>query len=215
MNNYRTNPKILNLCLLASLLLTVLFSSCRKGENDSFITLRSRKARLCGDWVVTKKTSTLLVYQIINGVETLISTDSKIYDGSTETLSSLSNSPNATPNVSISNYIEKYSFKKDGTFTYITGSESEPQTHTGVWAFSNKNESQEIKNKEGIILQWRGYSMTSNNVTYNSTQTGGNQNMFFYIDQLKNKEIVLINKVKLDDTFGKIDYENYITLTVK
>lgn len=33
-------------------------SSCKKGENDPFLSLRSRKARVTGEWKLTKGTVT-------------------------------------------------------------------------------------------------------------------------------------------------------------
>jgi hypothetical protein len=49
------SKRLLTILLLAILLPTVLFVSCLKaGEDDPFISLRSRKARIAGEWKVTK-----------------------------------------------------------------------------------------------------------------------------------------------------------------
>jgi len=51
------SKRLLTILLLAILLPTVLFVSCLKaGEDDPFISLRSRKARIAGEWKVVKAT---------------------------------------------------------------------------------------------------------------------------------------------------------------
>ncbi len=47
--------KLLTLVLLASTLVLVM-NGCKKGSQDPFISFRSREARLCGKWNVTKYT---------------------------------------------------------------------------------------------------------------------------------------------------------------
>ena len=42
----------------AAMVLVANLSSCKKGENDPFLSLKSRKARLCGEWTVTKSEGT-------------------------------------------------------------------------------------------------------------------------------------------------------------
>jgi len=47
--------KYLSIVLLISVVLgTFTLSSCKKGPNDPFISLRSRKARMVGDWTIAK-----------------------------------------------------------------------------------------------------------------------------------------------------------------
>ena len=45
--------------LLLILALVAAFTSCKKGENDPFLSLKSRKGRLAGDWIVKSATYTL------------------------------------------------------------------------------------------------------------------------------------------------------------
>jgi len=66
---------ILSMLLIGA---TVILNSCKKGEDDPFITLHSRKARLTGEWKLTEM-SLAITNRQDNGSSTVSGTMS--YDG--------------------------------------------------------------------------------------------------------------------------------------
>ncbi|MFO0357925.1 MAG: hypothetical protein ACK50A_13310 [Sphingobacteriaceae bacterium] len=166
--------------LVRTLLLSVcliLLTQCKKGEDDPAFTLRTRKARVVGDWKATKgkssyadegpafKNSSEIIYDGINykGIET----------------------------VSAGNDSQKSSFA--GTFTYeilienngrykITETyNGKPFVSTGTWNFTGNIG--DNKNKEQIVL-------TQNNYEGNSFK-GNTIQQTFNIKELRNKKMVL------------------------
>lgn len=47
----------IKLLLIFVILTGTILPSCRKGEGDPFLTLRSRKARITGEWKMDSRTS--------------------------------------------------------------------------------------------------------------------------------------------------------------
>lgn len=52
--------KFLSIVLICLLALPMVFTGCKKGDEDPFLTFRSRKARVEGTWTVTKRTSEVI-----------------------------------------------------------------------------------------------------------------------------------------------------------
>jgi hypothetical protein len=75
-------------------------SSCKKGENDPFMLLRSRKARVSGEWIVSSA-------EIISNSTGWY--ESSSYDGKTETTTTITNGKTTTET---STYSTTYTFKK-------------------------------------------------------------------------------------------------------
>jgi hypothetical protein len=102
---------------VAALTLTVLFS-CKKGENDPFLSLKSRDARITGVWNLTELTqinsntfsgtTVSDTYTIMNGVDS---------DGDS--------------------YSIKWEILKDGTYISTTILNGEESTSTGYWGWVN------------------------------------------------------------------------------
>lgn len=82
---------------------TLALESCKKGEGDPALSLRSRKARFAGEWTVSagKGSSTS------GGTTT-----TWVYDGATETTTYPSPLPQGTDKYTIS-----FTIEKDGTWT--------------------------------------------------------------------------------------------------
>lgn len=124
------NPFKFTLYIVVFFLLSV--SSCKKGENDPFLSLRSRKARLVGEWSLKNG---LENYQINNiDIKIEYSEDQK------------------TINSNEYKYSEKLNFKKDGTYEWITKDNNATITEKGTWEFGRKNKKLEYKAKETILL---------------------------------------------------------------
>lgn len=144
-----------------------MFVSCKKGENDPGISLRSRDARIVGEWTIESFENT--------NIETIGSTKTTIvqkYNGSTITLTN----NGGTPAPSTSTYKGKLDIKKDGTYTYTetrtTGSNSTTETQTGNWSWLNSK-----KNKTQILISANGNLLQGNGI--------------YIVDELRNKKLVL------------------------
>jgi hypothetical protein len=67
---------------------------------------------------------------------------------------------------------------------------------SGNWIFLNKNKNAKLKKKEAILLSFTSESTISNGNNSSSTYAGltSGKTLLFEIDQLKNKEIILIDE---------------------
>ena len=175
--------------MLAAGALLLATPSCKKGENDPFLSLSSRKGRVVGEWTVTgyettsKSTQNDGDYnsftQSLSG--TTISTSNTTYDagsGSTTT---------GTGSYTLNE--GSYTFEKDGTFssvwnvTYVstasytflgvtyttTTTTVSTLKSSGNWSFAGKVKD-EYKNKERLVLNILSTEETdkSTSVTTNS-----------------------------------------------
>jgi hypothetical protein len=174
----KTSFKISNLALLAMLAFGLLFS-CKKGENDPFISLRSRKARIVGEWKLQKgfeKTTGAYPEAIVYGETTGTKTD----DSGTKNFT----------------YSKEYTFKNDGNYSYTYTEKMDGDTATiekveGRWTFMARNKPGKIKDKESILLTETKFTSEyagNNNTRSDSNPTDG---ILFYINQLENKIMVV------------------------
>jgi hypothetical protein len=115
---------------IALAIVSVTVQSCRKGEDDPAISLRSRDARLIGEWKLSKYDSKLEVKNVYTNVGGTSSTGTliinKVFDGSVET-KTISyqdiTSPGGTESentTSRSNYSLEMDILKDGTCKITT-----------------------------------------------------------------------------------------------
>jgi hypothetical protein len=149
--------------LLAVCAITTMLS-CKKGEDDPLFSLRSRKARVTGDWKMT------------SGSSTSASDPSKVttYNGTT-----------ATEGKDTYPFTFKISFKKDGSFSYEVLTDNYHMSCKGTWDFTTGIG--EYKNKEQLFL-----TITSRSDTYESiTYSGTGEHETFDIKELRNKKMVL------------------------
>ncbi|MES2588579.1 MAG: hypothetical protein V4622_06315 [Bacteroidota bacterium] len=167
--------------------------SCKKGENDPFLSLSSRKARITGEWKMSAMEHT---YSSANaGVSN--GTTKITFDGTTKT-TTFTNPAGIVSSGGTSIYSEELTFEKDGTFKHTSSSTSNNETFTetgsGNWAFVGKSKNADLKKKEAIVLN---YTSSTDSDGYNESVSGTFQiYTTILIDQLKNKEIVF----KYDET---------------
>jgi hypothetical protein len=183
--------KSLSIFVIA-LVAIVTFDSCKKGTNDPFLSLRSRKARVAGEWKLTSYSAT----------KTSGSTVTKEnFDGSTLTVTTGSSQP------TVATLTSEYTFEKDGK---VTKSEVKSTTQTwgsttmtivqtssatGTWAFAGGVG--DVKKKSQLIIHWT--SMTTTTVTTPPGSSTVNSNVssgtgvdeIYDIDELRNKKMVL------------------------
>ena len=195
--------KILQLTLIASFLLGVL-TNCKKGEDDPFISLRTRKARVVGEWTLTSGKST-------GSSVSHTGNNSNFYSQtlSASTLSYVDNSGSFTATFSF-----KVVFEKDGTFTitqtmsWNNGGTLNTSTNiiSGIWNFTAGVG--EYKNREQIYLKALSSSSTdqygTNSQSSTSTYSGkgfgiNGEDESWTIKELRNKKMVIYSNVKSSD----------------
>lgn len=134
-------------------------AACKKGENDPFLSLRSRNARITGTWKLTSQetSDTFVVGDITNA-------NSTSYDGTTlnTTEAGVTNSVN---------YSQTIEINKDGTYKMIIVEDGISYENQGNWWWLS---SKKRKVRIAFDDDWGS----------------------FYIDRLKNKEMVL----KIDES---------------
>jgi len=174
--------KRLLLVLLVAVMAIPTFQSCKKGADDPAISLKSRKARLCGDWTLTSGTITF----------TSSTTSVNTYNGTTVSYST---------GGSVS-YTQTMSIVKDGTFKLTILDDGDQYAYEGQWYFMDGNKDKKIKDKEcvGFVetkLTYTPAGGTSSITSWVST----NPDMIWQLDELKSKEIIVtINEVTTSTT---------------
>ncbi len=117
--------------LKSSIFLILLLSllACKKGEDDPFISFRSRDARLIGEWQLVESSSSSngTYAKVFDGTFMHFYTDGELTDQYTYSLS--------------------YLFDKTGAFTSVEISNGSAISGSSNWAWMNN-----AKRKSGIVL---------------------------------------------------------------
>jgi hypothetical protein len=209
---------------LAAIALMANLSSCKKGENDPFLSLKSRKARVVGEWTVTMEEGTSQdISKISFGGVTVTTTtnETSTYNGALYTSTSVTTSSaggNPLENTYNDVYTQSYTFEKDGSFSLETVYTGQNYTEKieGTWAFVGKSKTAELKNKEAIALSITKYLDIDNGVTTTYSATGFDDSIIIAIDRLKNKEMVFIQESTYSEPNGDTGSSSLTTtLTAK
>ncbi|GAB4285625.1 MAG: hypothetical protein Kow0068_11070 [Marinilabiliales bacterium] len=139
--------------ILILITIPIILFSCKKGEEDPFISLHTRKARLTNTWKLIEMSYKLNEsYSLYENTLNITS----YYDGAKEIKTITENSSTQYDTVY---YRIEYTFKKDYTYTKKR-TETSPKDarlndymiEEGIWDFLSKSKTQNYKNKERIIL---------------------------------------------------------------
>ena len=194
-------------------LVTLNLFSCKKGENDPSVSLRSRKARLTGEWVMKsiEFIETDTKYTCDNSGNCNYVPSTRIYsikDGiSSETVDNIESKE-------VESIEHKMTIDKDGTYKIYSkyaplidsdgnkmeGAGFSEENSEGIWSFVNKNKNKEYKNKERLSLTQISSSTTENNGSISITEKndvfGGDldSDVFWHLDKLSNKEMIFKQK---------------------
>lgn len=167
------------------ILLSVLAGSCRKGEDDPFLSLRSRKARVAGAWSMTDGSGSTVTTFPGSTI-----TESWTSDGASRNYTTAYTDTSGT---FTSSYSEDYkflcSFDKDGTFVLTEKINMEVTTKRGTWNF-NEGPGKEARTQLLLTVSWEM-------LTFGSVQTyeGANRPVeVFGINELRHKKMVLIKE---------------------
>ncbi len=165
----------------------IIFTACKKGDEDPFFSVYSREKRLSGEWKVDSYYYT--------------------YEESSNNVTFFKHIKSCTQENFVENYVQDgYTYDYQGSYSrnYIIDKKgtyqisetmiySEPfdtiitQTEEGKWYFVNKNKSSDFKNKEIVAFQ-----PSSININSIINYTLADYTPFLYeIVKLKNKEVKL------------------------
>ena len=170
-----------NTFVLALLFVSLLiFNNCKKGENDPFLSLKSRDARITSTWKLVKSENTTVNTYIFSGT-TNTDTYTSTFDGNNMTQSYNGGSS------STSSYSMEFDIQKDGRYTVTIIEDGDTYIDTGFWwwlndtkkktriVFRNDSDSFEVnqlKSKELILKQESYYKETNQNgEIHESTRT--------------------------------------------
>lgn len=145
-------------------------TSCKKGENDPSLSLRSRKARITGEWKLAEGT-----YTNLNSSGGISTSSTTTYTGST-----------CSSNGNTYAYSETLTIDKDGTYEIAVVEDTDVYTISGVWFFAGKVKDLDLKKKEAVVFNTQQYIEPGFSETYSGLYGGE----VLIIDQLKNKEII-------------------------
>lgn len=184
--------KFLQLIILVAII--GLLTECKKGEDDPFLSLRSRKARITGDWKM--KSGTLLysssgpnssnTSNIILTGNTYASTYSNTYNGVT------------TSNSDAGTFSYELEIEKDGDFKMTQIADGDIYTYSGTWNFTSGIG--ELKNKEQIVLHFDNETYSGSTIVYSGNKT----NYTYNIKELRNKTLVIYSE-ETESEDGYID----------
>lgn len=118
----------------------LIFQGCKKGDEDPFLSLKSRKARLEGDWKLSTGTATY------SQPSTLTNTTTTYTNGTfstTGTVFGFNVSDNGT-------YTLQIKINKDGTYESSTNDDGDITSEMGRWTFAGGTG--DYKNKEQVVM---------------------------------------------------------------
>lgn len=174
--------KKVKIALLVLFATVFILPACKKGPDDPFLSLRSRRDRLCsGKWSLSSGTK---IDSYVGGITTTYT-----YNGTLCTES-------GTYFNGTYSYTETYAFSKNGTYEYDLNNGNISITNKGNWYFGRRNSNLDLKARESVVLVItsslsQGGSQTNTYTTYTGADCPTST---IILDELKDKEI----KIKCD-----------------
>jgi hypothetical protein len=195
--------KMKSIIAIATIGLVTLSTSCKKGENDP-MTMKSRTARLAGEWELSTITSTQTSYDASTGDSTVTVIS---FDG-TNHIEVVTYYPSGGSSVLVSDdtntYSAKITFDKEGAVEYEQVWNSNAWTSEGYWYWAKGSKVADLKNKETVVL-------TFTEINYGQVDTyGGTAQPIdgtFQLDRLAKDEMIIIENTK--DTYSNGDIESF------
>ena len=187
--------KSISLLAISVVLIALFFSGCKKGENDPFLTLKSRTSRLAKDWKLTSGSITEVSTYPDGLGGTTTSTTVTTYTDATKSVSS-------GGNTSTYAYSEEITFDKKGTYEMTTIDDGDASTEGGNWSWLRKDKNNDLKDKEAIIMTGTKYSEGGDSETIEGKS---NDDLgAWVIDKLSSKELVVLFDYKYTGSNGYI-----------
>ena len=224
--------KVLTVVIALAIVTPLIFTGCKKGENDPFLSLKSRTARLSNTWKCTEMTTTNTTTQEYGG-STYTSTSTSTYSGTSLITSTSTSSGGTTTTTGDTTdvYTLEVTFDKSGTYTQTEFEKNESTGYTyekttvtkGIWYWNGKNKDEEIKSKEMVVMETTEIteteSTTVGGVTTTDTDTDrytGSSSMVTRakLDQLSGSTLVYKSEGSYDNVDTDSPYTSSTTSTV-
>ncbi|HEY1040243.1 MAG TPA: hypothetical protein VGF30_12595 [Bacteroidia bacterium] len=169
------------LLVLLGLCAPLFLTECKKGTDDPFLSLRSRRARVEGSW--TMKSGKLnSSYTNSSGGVTTAGSQTYTFNHTTYSSSTTNNGFTTTTSGSCSMTMK---FEKDGKMEMVRVLDGKTMTSTGTWNFTGKIG--ELKNKEQIVIHFTSQKDQDLSANFQGNFT----DMTFNIRELRNKKMVI------------------------
>ncbi|MFH0866800.1 MAG: hypothetical protein V1904_11435 [Bacteroidota bacterium] len=179
--------KKVKIALLMLLAFVLILPACKKGPNDPFLSLKSRKARLVGEWELKEGTTTTTGIDIWGG-NSYSFTQIYTFSGTTRTFTGSYDGTPYTPVTIL--YTQNVTFDKDETYENVTNDDGDIYTEKGGWYFGGANKEFELKNKETVLMSATSYTSTSGSSSYTGTDAMGYPSVWL-LDELSSKELIV------------------------
>lgn len=139
--------KILSITTLAIIAVSALtFSSCKRGENDPFLTFHTRDARLTQEWKLVSFNGTSV--KTLNGVETNIE---YTFDGTTLYTTVNGNTSSSTYEFTMEVKADGEVFSSETSIALDAGGANAQSTKTSFWYWGDDD-----KNKTAVYMDLTG-----------------------------------------------------------
>jgi len=150
------------------------FDACKKGANDPFLSLKSRTARLSGEWklvggTITTTTSTATMVETYDGA-TVVTTVGGVQSGNEA-------------------YTDDLKFDKKGTYIRTGAHGTVTFTEEGDWAWIGKCKDASLKKKEAMGLSSTKYTDSNGS---NDSDAGFFVAGIWMLDELSSKKMIVI-----------------------
>jgi hypothetical protein len=191
--------KYLKVALL--LTATLLLAECKKGENDPALSLRTRKARLAGDWRLKEGRASITYYTTSS-----VFNESYMFDGSQLKLNT--DEP-GVPVTYVAPYVLGLTINKDGSFSCSELLGNKSLNGEGSWNFNSGVG--ERKSKEYVIFTINKVSGSKTTGYHLFNRTG--TEFEYAITELRSDRLVIhsAGKVYLDEDDRYIDFSTDYT----
>jgi len=180
-----------------------IFTTCRKGPDDPLVSLRTRKARLAGEWRL--QSGNMRVTYVDIGNFARMNVAYKVNGGRYEgTETGLQGSFSGT-------YVLSLKIEKDGTFSLHEVFDTNELNVAGIWDFALASKNVKRKEEFFLLIEKVTKGSTNNYQLFN----WGSTNMRYMIRELRHKKLVLTvsSRVLIDPDELNIDYSGDLVFT--
>lgn len=183
----------------------IIFTGCKKGENDPFLSLSSRTKRLCQEW---KLTASEVTATEVN--DSYSASQVSSFNGTTVTeTTTYTMGGSSTTNTETYAYSHEIEFAKDGTFKEVTNADGNVENGKGIWSWMYGNDEQELEKKEAVVITY------TSDGSYTLTGSSISPDEIFVFDKLSKDEAVIVIDFKNSDEDGTSTTTGTMTFEAK
>jgi len=194
-NSYKM--KNISKLILLSIFLSAIFTNCKKGDDDPFLSLRTRTNRLSGEWKLT-------------GADLNMEENSSYSHSTTHTTYNngiviISETNGNTTDIDSLVYTQFFNIDKNGTFNQKFYTDTDTGSREGNWTWLSKNKELGLKNKEAFILTITKEVYDSDVDTYSGKYIIPEN--IYVLKELSNEKLVITIDYTKTDIDGNVSYE--------